>query len=217
MMNDKGLEWKLQASYGELVDYMLEKYGPVKMHKVRRASTHSRYDAATDNIIKEPYMHTVDTYTRTDDGLLSHTVHTDLKPLGIPKNASQMRKMVYCDALEHLLLRIKIVEARLAASTDDELYGLGLTGVLSNCAILNEYIAEYPSDIWRRNVADKFKPQYADYIRVLEHTRNLVENSKLIARCLPKQFALRWDGSVVEIVDQHLYQKFPLEHFCLLV
>lgn len=121
MTNEMGLDWKIKATYSEFVDYLLEKYGEVKRHMVPW-DYYDRFYNKTRHSYKE-------TTSRTDEGLITHTIHTDIKPLDLPAGSPRRKYQVYCDLLEQLLLRIKIVEANTSVNHED-LYGMGLTAAL---------------------------------------------------------------------------------------
>lgn len=187
----------MEMSYGELVDYLRDKYGEICSRLKVEQCYNERFGLW--------YEHKDRTTSRTDEGLISHTIHTDLKPLKLPKNASRNKYKIYCDAIEHFLLRVKIVEERLKVEKT-ELYGLGLTGAISNCAIINGYYEELPTDGWRANVAYKIYHRYDEYLVVLRYLKELVENSQLIERCPSPQLAVNWDGKVIDRVYTDIYK-----------
>ena len=189
------LENMLNLSYGECVDHLKEKYGEVC---VREAVNEKGY--------------LVGTTSRTNVGLLTHTVCVELKDLGLEKDVPKRKYKVYCDALEQLLLHIKVIEEKLVSNKTD-VYGLGLTSFMIAYAQINEYYFGKYEKKWQINVAEKIKYKYDQYIVLLEYAKNIIENSQLKERCYEPMLAYSWDGHLIPDIYAKLYKKdmVPLE------
>lgn len=101
-MNNEEIDKELGLSYDKLCKYLLKKYGP----------------AEHDYFINESCRSRNKKVSRTDEGLLCHHIDEDkFIKLSDPGHATmhpfdyqKAERLVYCNALEHLILHIKIAE-----------------------------------------------------------------------------------------------------------
>lgn len=110
-------------------------------------------------------------------------------------------RLVYCNLLEHLLLHVKIAENPSPDANENELPGIG--GVINFiCKDLNDiYSGKEFADEWRKNVANKVKDNFDDYIIILRYLWNIVEKNPIYKLIITKNMLfLNSDDKVVEIV-----------------
>ena len=70
------------------------------------------------------------------------------------------------------------------------------------CKDLNDiYSGKKFSDEWRKNVADKVKDNFDDYIIILRYLWNIVEKNPVYKAIITKEMlCVGWDGKVVKEV-----------------
>ncbi len=103
--------------------------------------------------------------------------------------------------LEHLLLHVKIAENPNPDANENEFPGIG--GAINFiCKDLNDiYSGKEFADEWRKNVADKVKDDFDDYIIILRYLWNIVESNSIYKLLITKDMLfLNSDNKVVEIV-----------------
>lgn len=109
---------ELEMNYKQLVEYLLNKYGP------------SKYDY----FIKDNFKSKNTKVSRTKEGLFCHHIDEDKAiMLSDPSHAKnnpfsyqKADRLVYCNYLEHMLLHLKIIEGPLNKDANiGELPGLG--------------------------------------------------------------------------------------------
>ncbi|MBP5204880.1 hypothetical protein J6Z37_01100 [Candidatus Saccharibacteria bacterium] len=123
-------------TYGELVDYLLKKYGPVECDYFRTEACKS----------KNPKV------SRTNEGLYCHHIDEDKAimlcndkiTVNNPFEYQKAERLVYCNALEHLILHIKIVEEPRndENANEMELQGIG-DAINFLCPQINDYCNGY--------------------------------------------------------------------------
>ena len=99
-MDSSEIQSQLKMTYSELVDYLLKKYGPAKCDYFRTEACKS----------KNPKV------SRTSEGLYCHHIDEDKAIMlcndkfaaNNPFEYQKAERLVYCNALEHLILHIKI-------------------------------------------------------------------------------------------------------------
>ncbi len=186
-------ESMLKMSYQDIVSALLKKYGAAKHN----------YFKDTDCKVKNPLI------SRTGEGLYCHHIDEDKAiMLSNDKCAAQnpfeyqkANRLVYCNLLEHLLLHVKIAENPSAEANENELPGIG--GAINFiCKDLNDiYSGKEFADEWRKNVSDKVKDNFDDYITVLRYLWNVVESNPLYKAVITKEMlCVGWDGKVVKEV-----------------
>lgn len=161
-MDNKEIDKELGLSYDELCNYLLDKYGVAKY----------------DFFLNEKCRSKNRKVSRTDEGLFCHHIDEDKAimlsdPRWAVKNPFSYQKadrLVYCNALEHLILHIKITEEpRNKDANKNELQGIGgainyLIPELNHCYSGYEYKRQYEKNIYGL-IADNFD----GYIRILNH------------------------------------------------
>lgn len=165
-------ESMLKTNYQDIVSALLKKYGSAKHN----------YFKDTACKIKNPLV------TRTNEGLFCHHIDEDKAimlcndkfAVNNPFEYQKADRLVYCNLLEHLLLHVKIAENPSPDANENELPGIG--GAINFiCKDLNDiYSGKKFSDEWRKNVADKVKDNFDDYIIILRYLWNIVEKIRSI-------------------------------------
>ena len=186
-------ETLLKMSYQDIVSALLKKYGAAKQS----------YFKDTDCKVKNPKV------SRTSEGLYCHHIDED-KAIMLsndkfavknPYDYQKADRLVYCNLLEHLLLHVKIAENPSPDANENELPGIG--GAINFiCKELNDiYSGKEFTEDWRKNVADKVKDSFDDYIAVLRYLWNVVEKNPLYKAVITKEMlCVDWDGKVVKEV-----------------
>lgn len=186
-------ESMLKTNYQDIVSALLKKYGSAKHN----------YFKDTACKIKNPLV------TRTNEGLFCHHIDEDKAIMlcndkfaaNNPFEYQKAARLVYCNLLEHLLLHVKIAENPSPDANENELPGIG--GAINFiCKDLNDiYSGKKFSDEWRKNVADKVKDNFDDYIIILRYLWNIVEKNPVYKAIITKEMlCVGWDGKVVKEV-----------------
>lgn len=182
-------ESMLKTNYQDIVSALLKKYGSAKHN----------YFKDTACKIKNPLV------TRTNEGLFCHHIDEDKAimlcndkfAVNNPFEYQKADRLVYCNLLEHLLLHVKIAENPSPDANENELPGIG--GAINFiCKDLNDiYSGKKFSDEWRKNVADKVKDNFDDYIIILRYLWNIVEKNPVYKAIITKEMlCVGWDGKV---------------------
>lgn len=186
-------ESMLKTNYQDIVSALLKKYGSAKHN----------YFKDTACKTKNPLV------TRTNEGLFCHHIDEDKAimlcndkfAVNNPFEYQKADRLVYCNLLEHLLLHVKIAENPSPDANENELPGIG--GAINFiCKDLNDiYSGKEFSDEWRKNVADKVKDNFDDYIIILRYLWNIVEKNPVYKAIITKEMlCVGWDGKVVKEV-----------------
>lgn len=186
-------ESMMKTNYQDIVSALLKKYGSAKHN----------YFKDTACKIKNPLV------TRTNEGLFCHHIDEDKAimlcndkfAVNNPLVYQKADRLVYCNLLEHLLLHVKIAENPSPDANENELPGIG--GAINFiCKDLNDiYSGKKFSDEWRKNVADKVKDNFDDYIIILRYLWNIVEKNPVYKAIITKEMlCVGWDGKVVKEV-----------------
>lgn len=186
-------ESMLKTNYQDIVSALLKKYGSAKHN----------YFKDTACKIKNPLV------TRTNEGLFCHHIDEDKAimlcndkfAVNNPFEYQKADRLVYCNLLEHLLLHVKIAENPSPDANENELPGIG--GAINFiCKDLNDiYSGKKFSDEWRKNVADKVKDNFDDYIIILRYLWNIVEKNPVYKAIITKEMlCVGWDSKVVKEV-----------------
>ena len=186
-------ESMLKMSYQDIVSALLKKYGSAKHN----------YFKDTACKIKNSLV------TRTNEGLFCHHIDEDKAIMlcndkfaaNNPFEYQKAARLVYCNLLEHLLLHVKIAENPSLDANENELPGIG--GAINFiCKDLNDiYSGKEFSDEWRKNVADKVKDNFDDYIIILRYLWYIVEKNPVYKAIITKEMlCVGWDGKVVKEV-----------------
>lgn len=186
-------ESMLKMSYQDIVSALLKKYGSAKHN----------YFKDTACKAKNPLV------TRTNEGLFCHHIDEDKAIMlcndkfaaNNPFEYQKADRLVYCNLLEHLLLHVKIAENPNPDANENELPGIG--GAINFiCKDLNDiYSGKEFADEWRKNVANKVKDNFDDYIIILRYLWNIVEKNPVYKAIITKEMlCVGWDGKVVKEV-----------------
>lgn len=180
----------MTMSYDELVQFLINKYGPAK------------YDYFTNEFCTVK-NHKV---TRTNEGLFCHHIDED-KAIMLShdnfaaKNPFEYQKadrLVYCNFLEHFLLHILIIEKpKSKNSNQGEIQGIG-GAVNYICKQLNDLYNGYAyKQQWMINVTNVVKNDYTSYIKMLRRLWNDIKSDNSLANMISKKnLAVGWDGVV---------------------
>lgn len=190
-------ESMLIMSYQDIVSALLKKYGSAKHN----------YFKDTACKTKNPLV------TRTNEGLFCHHIDEDKAivlcndkfAVNNPFKYQKAGRLVYCNLLEHLLLHVKIAENPNPGANENELPGIG--GAINFiCKDLNDiYSGKEFADEWRKNVANKVKDNFDDYIIILRYLWNVVEKNPVYKAIITKEMlCIGWDGKVVKEVMKAL-------------
>lgn len=190
-------ESMLKTNYQDIVSALLKKYGSAKHN----------YFKDTACKIKNSLV------TRTNEGLFCHHIDEDKAimlcndkfAVNNPFEYQKADRLVYCNLLEHLLLHVKIAENPSPNANENELPGIG--GAINFiCKDLNDiYSGKEFSDEWRKNVADKVKDNFDDYIIILRYLWNIVEKNPVYKAIITKEMlCVGWDGKVAKEVMKAL-------------
>ncbi len=188
----------LNASYVDIVKYLLKKYGAAK------------HDYFTDTACKVKNK----LVSRTNEGLYCHHIDEDKAIMlsndkfaaANPFEYQKANRLVYCNLLEHLLLHVKIAESPSTDANANELPGIG-GAVNFICKELNDiYFGKEFADEWRRNVADAVKDNFDDYIMILRYLWNVIEQNPIYKFLITKEcLCVGHDGKVVPAVMRALF------------
>ena len=170
----------MQMSYDELVQYLINKYGPAKFDYF----TNESCTAKNKNV------------TRTSEGLVCHHIDED-KAINLstveyaaqnPFEYQKANRLVYCNLLEHFLLHILIAEEpKNINANQNEIQGIG-GAICFICKQLNDIYNGYKYDQqWFINIACKVKNDYDSYIMMLKRLWNLVQNNKILSNFVTKE------------------------------
>lgn len=161
-MESSEVRKELGMTYPELVEYLLDKYGPAKGDYFCNESCKTKNKAIS----------------RTSEGLQCHHIDEDKAiMLSTPSFAllntyeyQRADRLVYGNVLEHLMLHIKIIETpRHPLANPLELPGVG-GAVNYLCPQINDYYNGYQFKHqflidWYKVIANNFE----DYIEILKH------------------------------------------------
>ena len=186
----------INASYDELVQYLLDKYGPAQYDYFNTPECKSKSSKLS----------------RTKEGLFCHHIAENKEILlSTPEVArqhpfeyQQKHNLVYANYIEHLLLHIKIVKE------DTEGRGVGLGGVVMISSILNDYYRHKKADGWKKYAIDVIKDSYEDYITILKDFQAFVDEVPNLGFLLPPPvLAQGWYGRINRKVHKEIYACYP--------
>lgn len=188
----------MKMSYDELVQFLINKYGPAK------------YDYYTNEYCTTKNKNV----TRTKEGLYCHHIDED-KAIMLSNDAfaranpfeyQKANRLVYCNFLEHFLLHILIVEEpKKANANKKELQGIG-GAVNFICKQLNDLYNGYEfKQGWMINTISIVKNDYESYIMMLKRLWNDIKNDELLSFMIKKEeLAMGWDGRIYSKVLEEL-------------
>ena len=193
-MDSIEIKRQLDMTYSELVEYLLKKYGQAKYDYFCTESCKSKNSKVS----------------RTSEGLYCHHIDED-KAIMLsndkfaPNNPFEYQKadrLVYCNALEHLILHVKIVEEPKNKDANKmELQGIG-GAVNFLCPQINDYYNGYefkqPHLI---KIYSLIENNFDDYIYILKYFLNIVEEKPLLKLFINKErLSIGWDRQIVKKV-----------------
>lgn len=195
-MEREEIECELATTYDDLVDYLLEKYGPAMYSYFVNNSFRTRNRKVS----------------RASEGLHCHHIDEDKAiKLSDPKMAvyypfeyQEASRLVYCNALEHLILHIKIMQKPHSLSSHLNMMGIG--GLLNICWGINDYYNGYQYKLKsKKEFYGVIKDNFEDYIYILKTLLSYVEkepeNDGLINK---RNLSLSWNGTVIKKVYDRL-------------
>lgn len=197
-MNSKEIEKELSMSYSDLVDYLLKKYGEAKYDYFCNETCRSKNKKAT----------------RTSEGLIVHHIDED-KGLKLsdprfaklyPYDFQKADRLVYCNALEHLILHVKIIQHSVEGAFGYiKPYGFGgtlafMVPELNDFYSGHEYVREF--EIKKFSLVAK---NFDDYIKILRYLLEVVEKDERYSKSITKEMLARdWDRHQVKKIYTRL-------------
>lgn len=172
-MNHEEIVKEVKMTYYELQDYLLKKYGPAK------------YDYFT----KPECKYKNKNVSRTKEGLYCH--HMDEDEGGNLSNPPQAKlqcfewqkkeRLVYCNAIEHLILHMKIniLRQKRTLTTPMDISSFFTTGgVFWITQTLDDmYMNDGPKADWMKPCYEKIKENYNDYISLMKSYFKYIEQN----------------------------------------
>lgn len=188
--NKEYYESIMKLSYDELVEFLINKYGPAKY----------------DYFVNENCLTKNKKVSRTSEGLYCHHIDEDKaimlsNDIFAPNNPFEYQKanrLVYCNFLEHLLLHILIVEKPKDINANKgELQGIG--GAINFiCKQLNDLYNGYEyTQQWMINTTSLVKDDYETYIIMLKRLWKDIQENKVLSSMYSKEsLALGWNNEI---------------------
>lgn len=197
-MESSEIQKELGMTYDELVQYLLKKYGVAKYDYFRNETCKT----------KNPKV------SRTSEGLYCHHIDEDKAimlcndkfAINNPFEYQKADRLVYCNALEHLILHVKIVEEpRNKNANKMELQSIG--GAINFlCPQINDYYNGYEfKQQYLKTIFGVIENNFDDYISILRYFLDVVEKNPLYKLVITKKrLSAGWDGQIVEKVYNQL-------------
>lgn len=198
MLTTSSQEYDMERglSYAQLVEHLINKYGPVK----------------GDYFVNENCATKNKRITRTAEGLLCH--HIDEDKGMMLSNSNMARKhpfeyqkadrLVYCNQIEHLLLHVKIAEESAACGNAHHLLGIG-GAVCFICRELNDCYSGYVfTQAWQIRVMKTVEGDFESYIRILNDFWKIISSDAVYSALVPKR-NLALDSK--ERIVRHIYDR----------
>ena len=196
IMKPNNIYDEIKMSYSDYVNYLLTKYGYAKHDYFRNENCLSKNNKIT----------------RTKEGLFCHHIDENKAILLANPNIAKLypfsyqkaNRLVYCNFIEHLLLHIKIVEE---SRREDENVMVGIGGVLMICQQINGCFRNVPNSGWRKDVFDIIKDRYEDYIVIMQHAKNIIENDAILKKYYSEpKLATDWEGKLIKNIYYDIYK-----------
>lgn len=162
-MDKSELLKEIKMPYNELLNYLIKKYGPAKYDYFSTPECKSKNKKASRSS-EGLYCHHMD----EDKGVnLTSAFHAVRQPF----EWQRKERLVYCNALEHLLLHMKIDVLRqnkeMSSPMDIEIFFTS-HGVHMVCKTINGLFADdKPANGWRMKCYNEIKENYDDYICIV--------------------------------------------------
>ena len=180
----------MNFTYDELVQHLLDKYGP----------------AEHDYFMNESCSTKNQKVTRTAEGLYCHHIDEDKAVLlsndafasRNPFEYQKANRLVYCNLLEHFLLHILIAEEpKKEGANEYEIQGIGGAVCYISKQLNDLYNGYIFKQEWLINTTSKVKGDYQSYIMMLKRLWKLVKNDKRLRFLIKKEdLAKGYDGTV---------------------
>ena len=162
----------LNYTYKEIVEYLLQKYGPAKYTYFRTNTCKS----------KNPKV------SRTKEGLFCHHIDENRaillsEPEFAQKNPwayQQSDRLVYCNYLEHLIIHAKIFEESKNGSEEHHNEILGLGGVLLISEELYKIYSGYRVSGWREYVATPILSKSDEFTEIVEYVKEIIKRKSCL-------------------------------------
>ena len=154
---------EIKMPYNELLNYLTKKYGPAKYDYFSTPECKSKNKKASRSS-EGLYCHHMD----EDKGVnLTSAFHAVRQPF----EWQRKERLVYCNALEHMLLHMKIDVLRqnkeMSSPMDIEIFFTS-HGVHMVCKTINGLFADdKPANGWRMKCYNEIKENYDDYICIV--------------------------------------------------
>lgn len=173
-MDNHEIDKELALSYDELCDYLVSKYGPAEHDYFANETCRSRNRKAS----------------RAREGLCCHHKDED-KAIRLsetnwaiknPFEYQKANRLVYCNALEHLILHIKIAEEPKKVDANEfEVQGVGgaamyMVPALNQCYSGFEYAREY-----ERKLYGLVRDNFDGYIKTLKYALKVFAENPIFA------------------------------------
>lgn len=189
---------ELNMKYDDLVNYLLNKYGPAK------------YDYFCNESCKSKNKK----ISRTNEGLYCHHIDEDKAILLSvdrfafmnPWEYQKADRLVYCNVLEHLILHIKIVE-KVQEDNIGKLNIQGIGGAVDFiCPQINDYYNGFEfKQQYLINTYLIIEKNFDDYIDILKYYQQVVNNDPIFKKLITKEYLSKgWDGQIVKKVYKKL-------------
>lgn len=162
-MDKSELLKEIKMPYNELLNYLTKKYGPAKYDYFSTPECKSK-NKKSSRSSEGLYCHHMD----EDKGVnLTSAFHAVRQPF----EWQRKERLVYCNALEHLLLHMKIDVLRqnkeMSSPMDIEIFFTS-HGVHMVCKTINGLFADdKPANGWRMKCYNEIKENYDDYICIV--------------------------------------------------
>ena len=197
-MENIEIKKELEMTYNELVEYLLNKHGAAKYDYFCNESCKSKNTKVS----------------RTSEGLFCHHIDEDKAimlsndkfAVNNPWEYQKAERLVYCNALEHLILHIKIVEEPKNADANEmELQGIG-GAICFLCPQINDFYNGYQfKQQYLINIYSLIENNFDDYIDILKYFLAIIEKNPLYRLLITKKrLSIGWDGKIVEKVYEKL-------------
>lgn len=179
----------MQMTYLEIVNFLLEKYGPVN----------------GDYFVNERCKTKNKAITRTNEGLFIHHIDEDKAILlaeedhavNQPFSYQKADRLVYCNLLEHLLLHIKIAEEVKVFTNNKDLPGIG--GAILIASQINDFFDGHIETRQYMVIATNLiKHDFQCYIKMLNYLWKMIQANPVFLLLYNKEtLSSGYNGNIV--------------------
>lgn len=164
---------EIKMPHAELLEYLLNKYGPAKSDYFATPECRSK-SKKISRTSEGLYCHHMD---EDKGGSLSNPASAKMQPFEWQKK----ERLVYCNALEHLILHMKIAVLRhneeLKKPMDIERF-FTTHGIQMICAEINDmFIDDGTSINWKKRCYEEFRDNYTDYVQMIKGLMLYIEKA----------------------------------------